>query len=224
MTIADKPSSSSSSDPRDGLSAADAPASTPAEAGSSPSKPLTPLPAQPPIEVAEVAVEATPSPAPVQAAPVQAAPVQPSPVQPAPAQPDSQNAAPPPNGNGGNGDDGNDGGGNGNGNGGEETIDLAAAPRVRQPRVELNPYNPEKRRDYVRLIVTVGLLAMLGWVVVWACLETRSWNEKWQQTKEMLQIVLPALIGLIGSVIGFYFGSNSPTSGGSSPARPATSP
>jgi hypothetical protein len=32
----------------------------------------------------------------------------------------------------------------------------------------------------------------------------------------MLQIILPALIGLIGSVIGFYFGSTSKPSNGSS--------
>jgi len=76
-----------------------------------------------------------------------------------------------------------------------------------QPRLELKPYIPDKQRDYVRLIVTVGLLLMLGWVVVWSCIESASWAGHWAQTKEMLQTVLPALTGLMGSVIGFYFGS-----------------
>jgi hypothetical protein len=80
---------------------------------------------------------------------------------------------------------------------------------------ELEPYNPEKRRDYVRLVITVGLLAILGFVVVWACVESSSWKEHWEQTKEMLQIILPALLGLIGSALGFYFGSTGKGPGGS---------
>jgi hypothetical protein len=48
---------------------------------------------------------------------------------------------------------------------------------------------------------------MLGWVIVWSCIEAASWPDHWAQTKEMLQAILPALTGLIGSVIGFYFGS-----------------
>ena len=71
----------------------------------------------------------------------------------------------------------------------------------------LTPYQPEKQRDYVRLIVTVGLLLMLAWVIVWASIESASWRDHWEQTKEMLQMILPAVTGLIGSVIGFYFGS-----------------
>lgn len=81
------------------------------------------------------------------------------------------------------------------------TVDEGARP-------ELENYNPEKRRDYVRLIITVGLLLILGFVVVWACVESASWKDHWEQTKEMLQIVLPALLGLIGSALGFYFGSS----------------
>jgi hypothetical protein len=76
-----------------------------------------------------------------------------------------------------------------------------------EPRLILKPYLPDKQRDYVRLVVTAGLLLMLGFVVVWSCIETASSSDHWAQTKEMLQTILPALTGLIGSVIGFYFGS-----------------
>ena len=69
------------------------------------------------------------------------------------------------------------------------------------------PYSPEKQRDYVRLIVTCGLLLILGYLVVWATIESASWPAHWAQTKEMLQIILPAVIGIIGTVIGFYFGT-----------------
>ena len=72
---------------------------------------------------------------------------------------------------------------------------------------EQDPYSPERQHDYVRLTVTVGLLAIFGYLVVFASIESASWPAHWQQTKEMLQIILPAITGIIGTVIGFYFGS-----------------
>lgn len=96
---------------------------------------------------------------------------------------------------------------------------LATAPAAgspAEPRLLVEPYSPEKQRDSVRLIVTIGLLLLLGWVVVWACIESASWKDHWERTKEMLQIILPALTGLIGSVVGFYFGSGVKGAGGDS--------
>ena len=87
----------------------------------------------------------------------------------------------------------------------ESSLDLTVDEGARP---ELENYNPEKRRDYVRLVISVGLLLILGFVVVWACVESASWKDDWEQTKEMLQIVLPAIVGLIGSALGFYFGSS----------------
>ena len=69
------------------------------------------------------------------------------------------------------------------------------------------PYSPERQRDWVRLIVACGLLLILGYLVVFATVESASYPSHWQQTKEMLQILLPALTGIIGTVIGFYFGT-----------------
>jgi hypothetical protein len=63
------------------------------------------------------------------------------------------------------------------------------------------------------MVVTLGLLAIFGWVVVWASIESASWANHWTQTKEMLNQILPAITGLIGSVIGFYFGSNTNSGG-----------
>ncbi len=88
-------------------------------------------------------------------------------------------------------------------------IDLSATS-PNQPRLELTTYNPGKQQDYVRLTFTVGLLLMFAWVIVWASIESASWPTHWNQTKDMLQIILPALTGLIGSVSGFYFGSRTP--------------
>lgn len=89
----------------------------------------------------------------------------------------------------------------------------AGAPRAAavqfhpEDNPEQRPYSPEKQRDYVRLTVTVGLLLIFGYLVVFASIESTSWPTHWQQTKEMLQIILPAITGIIGTVIGFYFGS-----------------
>ena len=76
-----------------------------------------------------------------------------------------------------------------------------------QSRASEKPYSAEKQRDYVRLTVTVGLLVILAYLVVFASIESASWPAHWQQTKEMLQIILPAITGIIGTVIGFYFGT-----------------
>ncbi len=88
--------------------------------------------------------------------------------------------------------------------------DSPRSPAI-QPRLEdhpeQKPYSPQKQHDYVRLTVTAGLLAIFGYLVVFASIESASWPAHWQQTKEMLQIILPAITGIIGTVIGFYFGS-----------------
>ena len=68
-------------------------------------------------------------------------------------------------------------------------------------------YSPERQRDNVRLVVTCGLLGILGYLVVFATIESASYPAHWAQTKELLQIILPALTGIIGTVIGFYFGT-----------------
>jgi len=96
------------------------------------------------------------------------------------------------------------------------TLDLRPDKSTAPPELKPKPSDPERRRDWVRLVVTVSLLAMLAFLIVWACFETKSWPDHWNQTKEMLQIILPALIGLIGSVIGFYFGSSTKSNGSGS--------
>lgn len=87
------------------------------------------------------------------------------------------------------------------------TLDLSGPLDASEPKVELKPYDPTRAQDHVRLIVTGGLLFMLLVVLIWGCWESASWNDHWEHAKELLQIFVPALIGLLGSVIGFYFGS-----------------
>jgi hypothetical protein len=88
----------------------------------------------------------------------------------------------------------------------------ASRPSSKTPKEVVVDVESEKRKDYVRLIVTIGLLLMLLIVIFWACIESASWPDHWDQTKEMLQIIFPALTGLIGSVLGFYFGASTKNS------------
>ena len=85
------------------------------------------------------------------------------------------------------------------------------------PNPQPKAYSPERQRDWVRLIVACGLLLILGYLVVFATIEATSWPAHWTQTKEMLQIILPALTGVIGTVIGFYFGVTAVANGNNPP-------
>jgi hypothetical protein len=67
-----------------------------------------------------------------------------------------------------------------------------------------------KRTDYVRAAIAFTLLAVFAAVLAFAgFLAFQPGGEKgpWGNGKDFLSIVLPAVTGLLGSAIGFYFGS-----------------
>ncbi len=65
-------------------------------------------------------------------------------------------------------------------------------------------YDPEPRRDWVRAAITFALILAFLAIIAFALYSTHGDFEK---TKEMLDKLLPALTALIGSALGFYFGS-----------------
>jgi hypothetical protein len=77
-------------------------------------------------------------------------------------------------------------------------------------------------QEWVRAATTGCFLFLLLILIVFSCYEAQSWKEHWAQTKEMLQIILPALTGLLGSSLGFYFGSRDRSSANST--RNASTP
>ena len=79
---------------------------------------------------------------------------------------------------------------------------LPEVPSVKESLIV--QYDPEPRRDTVRAIITISLVGALFGVIGFAFYSTRGDYEK---TKDMLDKLLPALTGLIGSALGFYFGS-----------------
>ncbi len=90
----------------------------------------------------------------------------------------------------------------------DASLGARAEPLDSVVSVGAKAYSPERQRDNVRLIVACGFLLILGYLVVFSTVEAASYPAHWSQTKEMLQIILPALTGIIGTVIGFYFGTS----------------
>jgi hypothetical protein len=90
----------------------------------------------------------------------------------------------------------------------ELNLDLTQRPS-RDIGYRLEPYDPEPRRDWVRATVTIGLVIAFLLLMGDAGVAAFAVKEHWEQTKEMLQILLPALTGLLGSALGFYFGTKS---------------
>jgi len=78
------------------------------------------------------------------------------------------------------------------------------------PGFLLRPYNPERKKDSVRAWVTGSLLGAFVLLIAAAiAVSALGSRERWDETKEMLQILLPAVTGLLGSALGFYFGAQS---------------
>ena len=73
------------------------------------------------------------------------------------------------------------------------------------------PYDPEPARDRLRGWLAVALLAMLAvvvaaaWVSLWWSLATEA------EIKDLLGVILPPIVALVGSAIGFYFGGKPAT-------------
>ncbi len=77
------------------------------------------------------------------------------------------------------------------------TVDDPIRPKERKiDRIAL-------RQEGIRGIIALILLVMVGFTLVWALLSV----DNWAQMRELLDIWLPALTGLLGSAVGFYFGT-----------------
>lgn len=87
-----------------------------------------------------------------------------------------------------------------------EPIDLGPPTAViATPRSE--PYNPEPRRENIRGIVALASVALfaatVAVILVVVALGTRTWDDM----EGVTAAVLPAVTTLMGSTVGFYFGT-----------------
>ena len=70
----------------------------------------------------------------------------------------------------------------------------------------------ELKRERVRGALTVGLFVVFA-VTIAVCLAVVALADasRWETVKDLLQILLPAETGLLGSAAGFYFGTRAGT-------------
>jgi len=61
-------------------------------------------------------------------------------------------------------------------------------------------------RDLTRMVIVATLLGLFVLMLVIAGLVIMINPNAWQSEKELLLITLPVLTGLLGTVLGFYFG------------------
>jgi hypothetical protein len=70
------------------------------------------------------------------------------------------------------------------------------------------PFNPKRHRELVRGGVALAVIFIFLLVVAFYLYESSSANDTlWKQVKEAMQSVLPAVTSVLGTVLGFYFGS-----------------
>ena len=71
---------------------------------------------------------------------------------------------------------------------------------------EWEPYKQaDKLRIGVTLLFSIALVVFLG-IFLYDAVKIQG-DHTWTQTKEAFGIILPALTGILGTVIGFYFGN-----------------
>jgi len=87
---------------------------------------------------------------------------------------------------------------------------LPEAPQDDGPVDHLNP--PEQRpveqqREDARLAFTIVMLLLFGVQLLLGGIAVFVGPESWNNAQDYLRVTLPATLGLLGSAIGFYFGS-----------------
>lgn len=87
-----------------------------------------------------------------------------------------------------------------------EQFEVGSLPTIGPERRNWHPVLQELVRSSLALIFA----ALLGLTIVWAFLETGKSDLRWSHTKELLEVILPAETALLGSAVGFYFGSRKP--------------
>jgi hypothetical protein len=73
---------------------------------------------------------------------------------------------------------------------------------------EIAVYDPEPAREKLRARITEIAAATFFAIVMFYLIESSRANEtSWPHIKEAMQSILPAVTSVLGTVLGFYFGS-----------------
>lgn len=75
--------------------------------------------------------------------------------------------------------------------------------------VQVTPYDPGRTRERIRgllALVSLGVFLVVISFYLWASLRLGT-PAAWSQFKEAGGVILPAVTSILGTVLGFYFGS-----------------
>lgn len=90
---------------------------------------------------------------------------------------------------------------------------IAPAPNLQVPDVEPRPrltrFNPLVAQELVRSSMAVLFVLIFAGTITWSFFLVTG--HAWGNVKELLQLLLPAETALLGSAVGFYFGSKTGT-------------
>ena len=76
-----------------------------------------------------------------------------------------------------------------------------------QPELVIR-YDPGPLREAVRASVTLIALFIFLCVISFYMFESsRTAGEPWQRIKEVMAVILPSVTSILGTALGFYFGS-----------------
>lgn len=85
---------------------------------------------------------------------------------------------------------------------------MPANPFTRPAPVQTTPYDPGRTREWIRgllALVSLGVFLVIISFFLWASLHLPATG--WSQFKEAAAVILPAVTSILGTVLGFYFGS-----------------
>jgi hypothetical protein len=89
---------------------------------------------------------------------------------------------------------------------GELDAGVATPGRIADPKLGAE-YDPAKAREYVRIGLAVALVALLGAVVLMPVIAVTMWHQTWDDLEGLVSTSYPAVLGIAGTALGFYFGS-----------------
>ena len=76
------------------------------------------------------------------------------------------------------------------------------------PPFKTRSYDPDQAREKIRgAVAVIACLVFLIVVVVYIVFAAKSTGPQWAQIKDAMQAILPAVTSVLGTVLGFYFGS-----------------
>ena len=80
---------------------------------------------------------------------------------------------------------------------------------LEKPLFGKRPYDPEKNREWVRGIMTSAAMLIFAAVIgIYLVASFKVSNDsQWTRVKDATQVILPAVTSVLGTALGFYFGS-----------------